>query len=109
MSISMGIALPHFVNQESAEDKIAIIGAGIIGLSWAVVFARAGMSVSVFLRNAAQKESVQDRLHSLLESSKLLLAEDENVVASRIKFCLDLGEACHGADYVQDRCRKFCR
>ena len=102
MSPSQVVAMPNMLSQHEVEDKVAIIGAGIIGLSWAVVFARAGMSVSVFLRNEANRENVRERLMSLLESSKLLLAEDEDVVASRIRFCLTLEETCKGADYVQE-------
>ena len=71
MSPSQVVAMPNMLSQHEVEDKVAIIGAGIIGLSWAVVFARAGMSVSVFLRNEANRENVRERLMSLLESSKL--------------------------------------
>ena len=36
--------------------RVAIVGAGIIGSSWALVFARAGWEVRVFARHAAVRE-----------------------------------------------------
>ena len=102
MSTSNVVALPNMFNQQVQAEKIAIVGSGIIGLSWALVFARAKMAVSVYVRQEAQISTLRDRLDELLENSKLLLTEDEIVVASRVKFFSNMEEACQGADYVQE-------
>ena len=41
-------------------DKVAILGTGLVGSAWAIVFARAGRTVSLFDAEAAQAEQALD-------------------------------------------------
>ncbi len=83
--------------------KIAIIGAGLIGQAWAIVFARAGHSVAVW--DAVPSAGNQARAHietqaRQLESSGLL----DSAVAcfDRISYVDTLETALEGAGYVQE-------
>ena len=87
-----------------SDPKFSIIGAGSIGIGWAIVFARAGYKVKVFdveesaLRNF--EIQVKNRLE-LLDENKLL-DDSPKKIAARIETTLDLAEAVAGADYVQE-------
>jgi len=43
-------------------DKVAVLGAGLVGSAWAIVFARAGRDVSLFDGEAAQSEQALTRV-----------------------------------------------
>lgn len=79
--------------------SIAIIGAGLIGRSWALVFARAGMDVAVWDPDA----EVRDRLHadiaSMLREADISGAEG---IATRITSAPTLDAALDGAALAQE-------
>ncbi len=83
--------------------KIAVIGAGLIGQAWAIVFARGGCDVQLWdgdeqaLSNAL---ALVSRQVSELESQRLL--QDAAGVMSRIKTSASLENALSGAEYVQE-------
>ncbi len=82
----------------------AVIGAGLIGRSWAIVFARAGFDVRLW-DPAPQAVPdglvfIADRLPELHEAG--LLAEAPETVLARIRPAASLAEAVAGADYVQE-------
>jgi 3-hydroxyacyl-CoA dehydrogenase len=85
-------------------EKIAIIGAGLIGRAWAVVFARAGMSVAMWDRDAAAtaaaREFIAARLPELAEAG--LLREAPAEVMPRVSIAPSLADALDGAAYVQE-------
>lgn len=84
--------------------RVAIVGAGSIGASFAVVFARAGVTVSVHDIDAARLADagadVARRLESLAAGG--LLDEAPDTVAARIRPVGDLAEAVAGAEHVQE-------
>jgi L-gulonate 3-dehydrogenase len=85
-------------------ERMAIVGAGSIGLAWSVVFARAHWSVSLFdiagqMREAAPA-AVERRLRDLHRMG--LLAEPVEAPAARITISDDLSEAVDGATWVQE-------
>jgi L-gulonate 3-dehydrogenase len=81
----------------------AIIGAGLIGRSWAHVFARAGWDVRVWDPEPRQRESsaglIESSLHELAAHG---LVTDPAAAAKRVTVFATLEEALVGAEYVQE-------
>ena len=84
--------------------RVAIIGAGTIGVGWAVVFAQAGHSVSLHdvdpERLTAARRELADRLTKL--ASFDLIEETPATIGSRIEASTNLGRTVEGAGYVQE-------
>jgi L-gulonate 3-dehydrogenase len=83
--------------------KVAVIGAGFIGRSWSMVFARAGYDVSLYDVSSEALEQAMELLKENLtdlETNKLIGSHLE--VNARIKVVTDLGEAINGVDWVQE-------
>jgi len=85
--------------------RIAVVGCGVVGSSWALVFARAGFDVAVW---DAAPAAVQQTLSFVRESIDSLarqgLGGDESAdaVCARVSACATLEEALAGVDYVQE-------
>lgn len=82
---------------------VAIIGSGLIGRAWALVFARAGWQVKMYDISAELLAGLPEKLHQ--ESQILVrhkLAEDADALVKTITFTQDLAEALNGADFVQE-------
>ena len=81
----------------------AIVGAGLIGRSWAHVFARGGWRVRLWDPVAAQRDAapalVSASLHDLQAHG---LVADAAAAAARVQVLPTLEEAVRGADYVQE-------
>lgn len=84
-------------------EDIAIVGAGLVGSGWAIVFARAGYQVRIFDANVAIRERLPSQLRSSLEAmeSHGLVAEIDGIM-DRFKICSNLADAVVGASYVQE-------
>lgn len=84
--------------------RIAVIGAGSIGVSWAVVFARAGHVVGLYdadnERLPSALREARERIDDL--DSYDLLDEPAGDVTARISASPTLAEAVRGATYVQE-------
>jgi L-gulonate 3-dehydrogenase len=84
--------------------NVAIVGAGLIGRAWAIVFARAGFSVTLWdqfpLQTTAALTFIADRLPELRAAG--LLADDPETVMARIRPMQSLWEAVRDADYIQE-------
>lgn len=80
------------------------MGAGSIGLAWAIVFARSGWQVGLYepdhSRRATAVSDLMRRLEALADEG--LLAEEPEQVASRIRQYGQLQVALEGSDYVQE-------
>jgi L-gulonate 3-dehydrogenase len=85
-------------------EKIAIVGAGSIGVAWAIVFARAGHPVALYdpapQRRGACTEELSQRLGGL--DGFGLLGETPSAIAERVSVCDELAEAVAGAVHVQE-------
>lgn len=85
-------------------ERVAIVGAGSIGSSWAVVFARAGHRVALYdadpQRLPAAADDVDKRLAALADAG--LLGEPRNDVAERVRTHAGLADALAGAVHVQE-------
>jgi L-gulonate 3-dehydrogenase len=84
--------------------KIAVIGAGLIGRAWSIVFARAGFDVSLWDVAAPATTSalqfIADRLPELAEYR--LINEPPETVQRRVRAAPTLEAALQDADYVQE-------
>ena len=84
-------------------ETAAIIGAGLIGRAWAMVFARAGWTVHLFDAAAGQVDAAQAFIAaSLAEQQAAGLADDAAAAAARILPASTLEDAVAGAAWVQE-------
>lgn len=86
----------------------AMIGAGLIGRSWAMVFARAGWLVRLYDSDPAQLNIARDHIAaSLAEQQAYGLADDADAAVGRIARVTDLDQALAGVDWVQENVPEF--
>ena len=82
---------------------IACIGAGTVGRSWAVVFARAGHDVMIWDADpramAQARAAIATTLAGLADAGAL---DDPSATLTRISHAADLETAVRGASYVQE-------
>lgn len=87
-----------------AHRPIALIGAGTIGIGWAIVFACGGRRVSVYDRDRAMldrlPQAVRSRLNNLHAAG--LLDEDPAAIVGRIQLHDSVASAVDGAVHVQE-------
>jgi L-gulonate 3-dehydrogenase len=89
---------------DSNKPKIAVVGAGLIGRAWSIVFARAGHAVAMYDADAdALRKSfiLLDRALADLRAA-VLLDEEPTATRARIVPAATLAEAVSGAGYVQE-------
>ncbi len=83
--------------------KVAVVGAGLIGRAWAVVFARGGAEVALFDSVAGQSETARHWAgDALLQMQEFGLIDDAAACLARIKVFDRLEEALAGAEHVQE-------
>ncbi len=91
------------MNGES-QAAVAVVGAGSIGVAWAIVFARGGHDVRLQDPDAGRREQapaeIAQRLDALAAAG--LLGEAPGALAKRITLHADLGEALAGVAHVQE-------
>jgi 3-hydroxyacyl-CoA dehydrogenase len=84
-------------------SRVAVIGAGLIGRAWAMVFARAGWEVALYDAvpgvAAAGIGRIRDGLRGLAEHG---LADDPDGAAARVHAADGLAAAVAGASFVQE-------
>ena len=83
--------------------RVAMIGSGLIGRSWAIVFARAGWAVSLY----DPVDGVADGAIPLIEAELAALARvglvgDAKAAAARVSATKTLEQAVNGVDFVQE-------
>jgi L-gulonate 3-dehydrogenase len=82
---------------------MAVVGAGLVGSGWAIVFARAGHRVRVFDANADIRKQLPAHVRNALEAMQghgLIKGKDD--ILANISVCDDLASAVSGAAYVQE-------
>jgi L-gulonate 3-dehydrogenase len=89
-------------------DKIAVIGAGLIGRAWAIVFARAGHSVALYDADPVAMHRNLSSIDASLADMKAagLLDEEPMFIRTRIRVAGSVEEALDGAVYVQENIRE---
>ncbi|MDX2143992.1 MAG: 3-hydroxyacyl-CoA dehydrogenase [Rhodospirillaceae bacterium] len=85
-------------------ETVAVVGAGLVGAGWAIVFARAGLSVRVFDAEATVRNRVLSHIESCLKDLRSfeLITDEPATILSRISVHGELAQAVAGADYVQE-------
>jgi 3-hydroxyacyl-CoA dehydrogenase len=85
-------------------EKIAIIGAGLIGRAWAMVFARAGHPVKLWDADPAAIPIALGLIEAALKEAKGfgLVDEGPKTIGARITAAPTLADAVVDADYVQE-------
>jgi len=87
----------------TAARRAAIIGTGLIGQGWAIVFARMGWEVRLYDVNAAMlaeaRTLILQQLREL-ETQGLLVGAD--AIVDRVQTAASLQEALAGAEYIQE-------
>lgn len=84
--------------------RIAIIGSGLIGRAWSIVFARAKHHVYLFDNQNSAAEKAVGQIEQGLSDLKQygLIEESPSVVLKRIHACKSMEQAVSQADYVQE-------
>jgi L-gulonate 3-dehydrogenase len=84
-------------------QAVAVVGAGLVGSGWAVVFARGGLSVRVFDSQpgaaAAALRVIEEQLNALHSAG---LIDDVEASLAKITVVHTLADAVEGAAYVQE-------
>ena len=84
-------------------DKIALIGGGLVGQAWAIVFARAGHPVAFYDASPLTVEQAQTNIASRLNDlARFNLVDDPDATFRRIQWSIKPGDAVSGAAYVQE-------
>ena len=85
-------------------ERIAVVGAGLIGRAWAIVFARAGHSVRLWDKVPGVAEAslgtIRERLADLRAAG--LVQEAPEAIAARITPAATLADCVEGAAHVQE-------
>ncbi len=83
---------------------VAVIGAGLVGAGWAIVFARAGLPVRMYDRAPQVLESAPALVAQQLAQLDAygLLPEPADVIRARISVAHSLRDALDGAAYAQE-------
>lgn len=90
------------------KERIAIVGAGLIGRAWAIVFARAGCPVAIHDADpqalAQCRALLQENIADLARHG--LIEEQPDAVLARITPAATLAAALEGAELVQENVRE---
>jgi L-gulonate 3-dehydrogenase len=83
--------------------KIAVVGAGLIGRAWSMVFAQAGWDVALTDAAPAATEHALDLVREGLGELKAHgLIEDADGALKRVRIAASLADALDGASFVQE-------
>src|SRR3954471_14053209 len=88
----------------SRMEKIAIVGCGLVGRAWSMVFARAGHEVKLYDAVPGVVDQAVGLIREGLEELRKagLVAESPEAILKRIRTTRTLAEAVGDADYVQE-------
>lgn len=86
------------------QAPVAVVGAGSIGVAWALVFARGGRAVRLQEPDAGRRAAAPRELMSRLAAlaAEELLSESPAVVSARVTVTASLRQAVDGVCYVQE-------
>ncbi len=83
--------------------RVAVIGAGLIGQAWAMVFAAGGNEVRVWDANDSALANAMSLIRGQLdELQEQGLVDDARAAADRLVACATLEDALQGVAYVQE-------
>lgn len=86
-------------------EHITVVGAGLIGRAWAIVFAGAGYMVSIYDSSKTAVDNVLRQIEAsvedLIDAGLVSQREGEGILGRVVPYN-NLAEAVHGASYVQE-------
>jgi L-gulonate 3-dehydrogenase len=83
--------------------RVAIIGSGLVGRSWAAVFAGGGFDVALYDAASGVADQAHDLVSDALEElSAHGLVKDAKAAAARVRAATSLLDALDGAGFVQE-------
>ena len=85
--------------------RIAVVGAGLMGTSISLDWARAGFDVTVYDADSDRVDSLTRRAREIgqaLVEGEVITANELNLAVARLTATADLGEAVSDADYVAE-------
>ncbi len=93
----------HPVGRDAA-DPVAVVGAGSIGVAWAVVFACAGRPVRLFDLDPQRLDQSLAEVADTIQQMALvgLVPAETSAIVGRVRACASLEEAVAGVSYVQE-------
>jgi L-gulonate 3-dehydrogenase len=85
-------------------SRIAVVGCGVVGSSWSLVFARAGFEVAVYDQSPAAVQDTLKFVRSALTdlAAQGLYSDDIDAACARLSAADTLEAALAGVDYVQE-------
>ncbi len=84
-------------------QPIAVVGAGLVGAGWAIVFARSGSPVRIYDGDADIRANVLAGIRANLDDLQSFeLIESADATLEQITVCNTLEEAVEGVSYVQE-------
>jgi 3-hydroxyacyl-CoA dehydrogenase len=84
-------------------SRVAIIGSGLIGRAWAMVFARSGWDAAMYdLVDGVADKALGLVAEGLDELAKHGLVDDPKDAAARVRAAKSVADALDGASYVQE-------
>lgn len=91
--------------KETVMEKTVVIGCGLIGQSWAVIFAQSGLDVVMYDSSSEAIEkvivSIEKKISDLVEFD-LISREDAPKILERVKVERRLEDALKDASYIQE-------
>ena len=86
-------------------ERRAVVGAGLIGRAWAMVFARAGCSVALWDKLPGVADAAMGQIQARLADLRAagLVGEEPAAIAARIQPVAALGACLAGAVHVQEQ------
>lgn len=83
--------------------RIAVVGTGLIGRGWAIVFARAGYETALYdAAEGAVQRALEAIGHSLRDLEAMRLIDSAAAAAVHLRPCTRLEEALEGVAYAQE-------
>lgn len=92
------------IGLSAVHRPVAVVGAGSIGVAWALVFARARLTVRVYEPDAGRRAAAPQELIGRLAglAAEGLLPERPEVVSARVTLTADLRRTVADVRYVQE-------
>ena len=86
-------------------ERIAVVGAGLIGRAWAMVFARAGCSIALWDKLPGVADAAMGQIRARLEDLRAagLVEEAPAAIAARVEPVAALESCLTGAVHVQEQ------
>jgi L-gulonate 3-dehydrogenase len=82
---------------------VAVVGAGLVGVGWAIVFAQAGLEVRIYDVDSGATERALALIPEQLKALQSFgLVDDPGRIAARLKPAYRLADAIDGAAYAQE-------